>query len=65
MDSRKQMTFYVSFWEAINALPKRDQLPVMRATVAYGLFGQHEEKLTVSQNAFFSLRSRPALMLLP
>ena len=49
------MTFYSSFWEAINALPKKDQLPVMRATIEYGLNGTHGEKLTVSQSAFFSL----------
>lgn len=55
MESRKQMTFYSSFWEAINALPKKDQLPVMRATIEYGLNGTHSEKLSVSQSAFFSL----------
>lgn len=55
MESRKQMTFYSSFWEAINALPKKDQLPVMRATIEYGLNGAHNEKLTVAQSAFFSL----------
>lgn len=49
------MTFYSSFWEAINALPKKDQLPVMRATIEYGLNGAHSEKLTVAQCAFFSL----------
>lgn len=55
MADRKQMTFYVSFWDAINNLSKKDQLPVFRAVISYGLFGTHEEKLTVSQNAFFSL----------
>ena len=55
MADRKQMTFYVSFWDAINNLSKKDQLPVFRAVISYGLFGTHEERLTVSQNAFFSL----------
>lgn len=55
MADRKQMTFYVSFWDAINNLSKKDQLPVFRAVISYGLFGTHEEKLTISQNAFFSL----------
>lgn len=55
MESRKQMTFYASFWDAINNLGKKDQLPVFRAVVSYGLTGTHEENLTVSQNAFFSL----------
>lgn len=55
MEQRKQMTFYLSFWEAINALPKKDQLPVLRATIQYGLCGSTDEKLSVSQSAFFSL----------
>ena len=55
MESRNQMTFYVSFWEAINGLSKKDQLPVFRAVISYGLFGQTGENLTATQNAFFSL----------
>lgn len=55
MESRKQMTFYVSFWEAINNLSRKDQLPVIRATIEYGLFGEHGENLTASQSAFFAL----------
>lgn len=52
---RSQMTFYASFWDAIDSLPKKDQLPVFRAVVSYGLYGEHSEKLTPSQNAFFTL----------
>lgn len=52
---RSQMTFYASFWDAIDSLPKRDQLPVFRAVVSYGLYGEHNENLTSSQNAFFTL----------
>ena len=55
MESRKQMTFYSSFWEAINGLQKKDQLPVLRATISYGLCGCHEEKLSVTQAAIFAL----------
>ena len=55
MESRNQMTFYVSFWEAINGLPKKDQLPLFRAAVSYGLFGETDEKLTSIQAAVFSL----------
>lgn len=55
MEHRKQMTFYVSFWEAINNLTRKDQLPVIRATIEYGLFGEHNENLTTSQKAFFAL----------
>ena len=53
--NRQQMTFFVSFWEAINSLPKKDQLPLFRAVISYGLFGTHTETLSASQSAFFSL----------
>ena len=53
--TRQQMTFFVSFWEAINSLPKKDQLPLFRAVISYGLFGKHAETLSASQTAFFSL----------
>ena len=49
------MTFFVSFWDAINSMAKKDQLPVFRAVISYGLFGEHSETLTPTQNAFFSL----------
>ena len=49
------MTFYVSFWNAIDALPKKDQLAVFRATVSYGLSGSHSEQLSPAQNALFAL----------
>lgn len=52
---RTQMTFYASFWDAINSLPKRDQLPVFRAVVSYGLGGCHKEALSPTQTAFFAL----------
>ncbi len=52
---RSQMTFYASFWDAINSLHKRDQLPVFRAVISYGLSGDHKEDLTPTQNAFFTL----------
>lgn len=54
------MTFYASFWDALNGLPKKDQLPVFRAVVSYGLYGEHSETLSTSQNAFFALM-RPVL----
>ena len=49
------MTFYASFWDAIDSLPKKDQLPLFRAVVAYGLTGCHNEVLSPAQNAFFAL----------
>lgn len=52
---RTQMTFYASFWDAIDSLPKKDQLPLFRAVVSYGLTGCHNEILSPAQNAFFAL----------
>ena len=52
---RTQMTFYASFWDAIDSLPKKDQLPLFRAVVSYGLIGRHNEHLSPAQNAFFAL----------
>lgn len=49
------MTFYASFWDAIDSLPKKDQLPLFRAVVSYGLIGSHNEHLSPAQNAFFAL----------
>ena len=49
------MTFYASFWDAIGSLPKRDQLPIFRAVISYGLSGYHNEVLSPSQKAFFAL----------
>ena len=53
--NRTQMTFYASFWDAIDSLPKKDQLPLFRAVVSYGLTGCHNEILSPAQNAFFAL----------
>lgn len=52
---RTQMTFYASFWDAIDSLPKKDQLQLFRAVVSYGLIGSHNEHLSPAQNAFFAL----------
>lgn len=52
---RTQMTFFVSFWDAINSMSKKDQLPIFRAVISYGLFGEHRENLSPAQCAFFSL----------
>lgn len=40
MEPREQFTFYRSFWEALKALPKKDQLPFVTAVCAYALDGE-------------------------
>lgn len=55
MDKRGQFTFYRSFWEAIQSLPKKDRLPVLEAIISYALDGDIPSSLSQSQNAFFLL----------
>ena len=55
MDNRSQFTFYRSFWEAIQSLPKKDRLPVLEAIISYALDGVTPSGLSQSQSAFFLL----------
>ena len=55
MDKRGQFTFYRSFWEAVQSLPKKDRLPVLEAIISYALDGDVPSSLSQSQNAFFLL----------
>ena len=55
MDNRGQFTFYRSFWEAVQSLPKKDKLPVLEAIISYALDGVTPSGLSQSQSAFFLL----------
>ena len=55
MDERGQFTFYRSFWEAVQSLPNKDQLPVLKAIISYALDGVTPTGLSQSQSAFFLL----------
>lgn len=55
MDNRSQFTFYRSFWEAVQSLPKKDKLPVLEAIISYALDGATPSGLSQSQSAFFLL----------
>ena len=55
MDERGQFTFYRSFWEAINASPKKDKLPLLEAIIKYALDGDEPKSLTPYQLALFLL----------
>lgn len=55
MDERGQFTFYRSFWEAVQSLPKKDKLPVLEAIISYALDGVTPSNLSQSQSAFFLL----------
>lgn len=56
---RGQFTFYHSFFEAVDSLPKSRQLEAYRAIVRYALFGV-EPRLSGSANSVFSA-VRPVL----
>lgn len=60
MDHRGQFTFYRSFWDAVNGLPKKDRLPILEAIISYALDGIEPDGLSQSQSAFFLL-CRPTL----
>ena len=51
---REQFTFYRSFWEALKALPKKDQLPFVMAVCSY-TFGEENKSLTGQASAAFLL----------
>lgn len=51
---RDQFTFYRSFWEALKALPKKDQLPFVMAVCSYALDGENKP-LTGASCASFLL----------
>lgn len=40
LDDRKQFTFYVSYWDAIELLPKSQQLKALRSIIEYSLTGR-------------------------
>lgn len=60
MSERDGFYFYRSFWDAVNQLPAKDQLPILKAVILFGLDGTEPDKLTPTQNAFFLL-ARPTL----
>lgn len=60
LDERDGFYFHRSFWEAVNELPQKDQLPILRAIILFGLFGEEPEKLSPMQKGFYLL-VRPIL----
>lgn len=60
MSDRDGFYFYRSFWDAVNQLPAKDQLPILKAVILFGLDGAEPDKLSQTQNAFFLL-IRPVL----
>ena len=55
MDERKQFTFFISYWQAIEELPEKDQLPILKAIIKYALFGEEPTALSGVRRAVFLL----------
>lgn len=55
MDERTQFTFYKSYWDAIEELPAKAQLPILKAIIRYALFGEEPASLTPVCRAVFLL----------
>lgn len=60
MDERDGFYFHRSFWESISLLTAKDQLPLLKALIEFGLDGKDPEKLSNSQKASYLL-IRPVL----
>ena len=60
LNERDGFLFYRSFYDAVNSLPAKDQLPILKAIILFGLDGIEPDKLTPTQKAFFLL-VRPVL----
>ena len=61
MDERDGFYFHRSFWESISLLAAKDQLPLLKALIEFGLDGKDPEKLTNNQKASYLL-IRPVLL---
>ena len=61
MSERDGFFFYRSFWDAVDLLPAKDQLPILKAVISFGLDGKEPDKLTPTQNAIFLL-TKPVLV---
>lgn len=54
-EERGQFTFYRSFWDAMNQLPQKEQLPFVKALCAYAFTGEEEANLRGGAAASFLL----------
>ena len=54
-DNRNQFTFYKSYLDAIEELPAKQQLPILKAIIRYALFGEDPDNLPSVCRAVFLL----------
>lgn len=56
MAERKSFTFFISYWEAIEELPEKEQLPVLKAIIKYAFFGEEQKFKGIKQAVFLLVK---------
>jgi hypothetical protein len=56
MAERKSFTFFISYWEAIEELPEKEQLPVLKAIIKYAFFGEEPKFKGIKQAVFLLVK---------
>jgi hypothetical protein len=52
---RKSFSFFISYWEAIEELPEKEQLPVLKAIIKYAFFDEEPTHFKGVKRAVFLL----------
>jgi hypothetical protein len=52
---RKSFSFFISYWEAIEELPEKEQLPVLKAIIKYAFFDEEPTQFKGVKRAVFLL----------
>lgn len=55
MADRKSFSFFISYWEAIEELPEKEQLPVLKAIIKYAFFDEEPTHFKGVKRAVFLL----------
>lgn len=55
MAERKSFSFFISYWEAIEELPEKEQLPVLKAIIKYAFFDEEPTQFKGVKRAVFLL----------
>ena len=55
LEPRKSFSFFISYWEAIEELPEKEQLPVLKAIIKYAFFDEEPTHFKGIKRAVFLL----------
>lgn len=55
LESRRSFSFFISYWEAIEELPEKEQLPVLKAIIKYAFFDEEPTNFKGVKRAVFLL----------